>query len=356
MNHQHETPISIAKQNNDIQILGMLLVVQSPSEKSSPSQSSNDYGHSTRHKHAHNGHFERTQIVQIQSSVAQRVKYQASSSMHRIEEDNDSKESAWSPFADPPLMHSPKLNVQPIISNQFAMIQFPPKLQAIDSHHGSNPQTKGPDPIDILRQSTNMQMRDVQKICESSNSNEKSKGGIIKALSPRSFKAPGFIKLNNLKSPKCISQTPTVSRRKKRLKNGRMLKMSLTPNIRSQNKEMAIPDLAGFIENKRHLSWRRIWVVVRGDMFSWKEKDIMRTPMMRRKEKETVPVKSLIVSRMQGIEPVMTGKSDRKFRFVAYEAKQGPMGREYVWKCATVEDRDRWVSTLRKVHLRNNCS
>ena len=102
----------------------------------------------------------------------------------------------------------------------------------------------------------------------------------------------------------------------------------------------------------------RIWVVVRGDHFSWKEKDTMRSPIRRtrKKQREIVPVKSLVVSRMQGIEPVMTGKSDRKFRFVAHEAKHGPMGREYVWKCATVEERNRWVATLRKVHLRNNCS
>ena len=84
----------------------------------------------------------------------------------------------------------------------------------------------------------------------------------------------------------------------------------------------------------------------------------MRSPIRRtrKKQREIVPVKSLVVSRMQGIEPVMTGKSDRKFRFVAHEAKHGPMGREYVWKCATVEERNRWVATLRKVHLRNNCS
>ena len=97
---------------------------------------------------------------------------------------------------------------------------------------------------------------------------------------------------------------------------------------------------------------------MRGDHFSWKEKDTMRSPIRRtrKKQREIVPVKSLVVSRMQGIEPVMTGKSDRKFRFVAHEAKHGPMGREYVWKCATVEERNRWVATLRKVHLRNNCS
>jgi len=299
-----------------------------------------------RHQHSEQEHFDEAQISQIQMNVARRVKYRASAVMHSIDEMMD---------PNPPLMVSPKHHVLPIIPNRFGDEVLSPKLEPIESEFQ--------DTIELLRVKTNIELSWNQD-----DSSPSPKSGFLKAISPKieflKALSPKSTKVSlTWKSPKSPESprrpmspldvlqsisTQIIPNREKRVNR----RMSRTPDPTSLSTMRTLPAMSGWIELKRRRKWRKKWVMVSEDALTWSDKQSARSPM-KRKKRNSLDGQTMVISKLKCIEPVMTGKSERKFRVVAPPLEDGGQSREYLWKCGNVQDRNQWVRALKEVHSTN---
>lgn len=93
-------------------------------------------------------------------------------------------------------------------------------------------------------------------------------------------------------------------------------------------------------------NWQKRWSIVRGSYLLWS--DIQRSikdpknPKERRKFNNSINLMTIT-----DVSPVTKGKTQRKFTITVGGGGKNKR-KEYLWKCATKEDREYWVNGLKK--------
>jgi len=99
--------------------------------------------------------------------------------------------------------------------------------------------------------------------------------------------------------------------------------------------------------------WNQRWVVVRGGFIMWsdRKRDISDAQIKDEKERGKWS-KCLNLASLSQIDAVREGKTQRKLKFRAgatsYINRSNSKAKEYVWKCASAEDRDKWVEGIKQ--------
>jgi len=112
-----------------------------------------------------------------------------------------------------------------------------------------------------------------------------------------------------------------------------------------------LPVLEGWLEKKSTSmgqGYQKRWVVVKGSYFLWC--DIQREIVNEKNLKERKKWNNFInLMSIKEVEAVTKGKSQRKFKII-YQGGNETRNRrkEYLWKCGTKEDRNYWVTGLKK--------
>ena len=111
-----------------------------------------------------------------------------------------------------------------------------------------------------------------------------------------------------------------------------------------------LPVLEAWIEKKSHSIagvYQRRWVIVRGSYILWSDKlRVLRNPKSAKERKRFN--NSINIMNIKNVTPVQDSKSQRKFTLIVGTSGIEGTHKEYLWKCATMEDRDYWVTGLRQ--------
>ena len=109
-----------------------------------------------------------------------------------------------------------------------------------------------------------------------------------------------------------------------------------------------LPVLEAWLEKKSSSlgkGWQRRWVIVRGSHLLWS--DIQRDIKNPKNAKERKKFNNSInIMSIKDVSPVTKSKSQRKFTLIVGTSGIKNKNKEYLWKCATTEDRDYWVNGL----------
>jgi len=145
--------------------------------------------------------------------------------------------------------------------------------------------------------------------------------------------------------------------------NVRVSKPNAFSNLKRNNTRKVLGDMQQIQDNKDNLpileawlekkstsmarGYQRRWVIVRGSHLLWSDiqRDIKnpKDAKERRKFNNSINIMSI-----KDIQPVTKGKTQRKFTLIVGTSGIKNKRKEYLWKCATKEDRDFWVKGLQK--------
>ena len=111
-----------------------------------------------------------------------------------------------------------------------------------------------------------------------------------------------------------------------------------------------LPVLEAWLEKKSSSlarGYQKRWVIVRGSHLLWSDiqRDIDNPKSMKERKKWN---NSINIMSIKDIQPVTKGKTQRKFTLIVGTSGIKNKKKEYLWKCATKEDRDYWVMGLKK--------
>ena len=111
-----------------------------------------------------------------------------------------------------------------------------------------------------------------------------------------------------------------------------------------------LPTLNAWLEKKSKSmgrGYQKRWVIVKGSYLLWSDvqRDIKNPKNIKERNKWN---NSVNLMQIKEVKPVLEGKTQRKFKIMIKMSGIKDKKREYLWKCATKEDRDFWVDSLKK--------
>ena len=118
-----------------------------------------------------------------------------------------------------------------------------------------------------------------------------------------------------------------------------------------------LPVLEAWLEKKSTSiaqGYRKRWVVVKGSYLLWSDiqRDINNPKDVKEREKWNNSINLMSIT---SVEAVTAGKTQKKFKIFVGRGGIKNKRRDYLWKCATKEDRNYWVAGLKKhmAHVRS---
>merc|ERR1712228_861676 len=116
------------------------------------------------------------------------------------------------------------------------------------------------------------------------------------------------------------------------------------------NAKENLPKLEAWLEKKQNsmpYQWQKRWVVVKGSYLLWsdKQRSIKDAKSVSDRKKFNNSINILAITL---IDPVTKGKSQRKFVITVGNKEDNGKYKEYMWKCATMDDRDFWVKSMNR--------
>ena len=111
-----------------------------------------------------------------------------------------------------------------------------------------------------------------------------------------------------------------------------------------------LPTLSAWLEKKSGKmgrAYQKRWVVVKGSYLLWSDvqRDIKNPKDVKERNKWN---NSVNIMQIKQVKAVTEGKTQRKFRITVKTSGIKDKKREILWKCATKQDRDFWVNTLKR--------